>query len=56
MGTFQLAEETCVDQRQDVHTKSLDNETRHLSVHAQLLRTTRPLEAALLRLCVEQST
>jgi len=56
MDTFQLAEETCVDQRQDVQTKSRDDETRRISVHALLLTTTRPLVAARPRLCVEQST
>jgi hypothetical protein len=54
--TFQLTEETCVDQRQGIQTKSRDDETRHVSVRALLLRTTRPLEAARLRLCAEHCT
>jgi len=35
MDTFQLAVETCVDQRQDVQTKSRDDQTRHISVHVR---------------------
>jgi len=55
MDTFQLAEEKCVDQREDVQPKSRGDETRHISVQALLPRTTCPLDAARLRLCVEHS-